>query len=570
MYTVNPNQLRIVTEEDYKFVIILDKNNQWIRMAHMMNWDLIDDVYRDKITVDKGRPPYSSRFAFACGFIRAYKNLSMEETLEELHENPYIAYFAGANRFNDIPDINKSTFEEFVLRFSVDGLSLINDNLCIPEVVTAIRNVDRNEQQSNMGNTNRDPLSSPKGENASPQNISSSGQRGQSSTQPHEAGSARGNSQPEGTAVPCVDAAQGAAAAQQKPNQGGSNQKRNSGSDTVLGVDRSAHHGRMIMTTSVSNKGLLIVDATVAPQDIKYPMDLDLLNRSREHLETAITILWAVVPHDGKMLPYVQKVARKSYLNVSKSKKCSKQKMRTAIGEQLRYVNLALERYAFLRALAGDIKMPKYLEDRLAVIPKVYAQQKEMYDNKTHTCADRIVSLSQPFVRPIYRGKKPLATEFGQKLHLSVVDGFTFLEQTCWSNFNESLDLIDTIEAYKARYGYYPEAVLADEIYRTKKNRDYCKERGIRLSGKPLGRPKKNIEETIKDKQIAYEDSCKRNAIEGRNGNLKRRYSLDRIMCKLDETAKSEACMDLIAMNARHRLKLEDEQRKALEELKWA
>lgn len=33
------------------------------------------------------------------------------------------------------------------------------------------------------------------------------------------------------------------------------------------------------------------MDATVAPADIKYPTDIDLLNKSREHLETAVTIL---------------------------------------------------------------------------------------------------------------------------------------------------------------------------------------------------------------------------------------------------------------------------------------
>ena len=73
---------------------------------------------------------------------------------------------------------------------------------------------------------------------------------------------------------------------------------------------------------------------------------------------------------------------------------------------------------------------PYWLRDRLDVIPKVYAQQKEMHENGTHKCEDRIVSLQQPHVRPINRGKRPNPTEFGQKLHLSVVDGFTYLEKT--------------------------------------------------------------------------------------------------------------------------------------------
>ena len=47
-----------------------------------------------------------------------------------------------------------------------------------------------------------------------------------------------------------------------------------------------------------------------------------------------------------------------------------------------------------------------------------------------------------------------------------------------------------------------------------------------------------------------YRDSCERNVIEGRNGNAKRRFGLDRLFSKLDETAKTEAALILLAMNA--------------------
>ncbi|MBL1208409.1 MAG: transposase [Geminocystis sp. GBBB08] len=42
-------------------------------------------------------------------------------------------------------------------------------------------------------------------------------------------------------------------------------------------------------------------------------------------------------------------------------------------------------------------------------------------------------------------------------------------------------------------WGYYPESIHVDKIYRTKENRKYCQEKGIRMSGPKLGRPKKNI-----------------------------------------------------------------------------
>ncbi|NLT47156.1 MAG: transposase [Clostridiales bacterium] len=62
----------------------------------------------------------------------------------------------------------------------------------------------------------------------------------------------------------------------------------------------------------------------------------------------------------------------------------------------------------------------------------------------------------------------------------------------------------------------YPEAILADAIYRNKENRKYCKKHGIRLSGPKLGRPRKD--EAEKDKQQAYEDSVKRSEVESRHG----------------------------------------------------
>ena len=170
-------------------------------------------------------------------------------------------------------------------------------------------------------------------------------------------------------------------------------------------------------------------------------------------------------------------------------------------------------------------------------------------------CKDRIVSLSQPHVRPIQRGKRPVPTEFGQKLHLSVVQGFTFLEQTCWNNFNESKDLIPTVEAYYRRHGCYPKAVLADRIYQTRENKKYCRKRHIRLSGLPLGR-RKSADLEARLKRQCYRDSCDRNAIEGRIGNCKHRFGLDLIMSKLDETSKTEAALNITAMNVAYRLAL--------------
>ena len=63
-------------------------------------------------------------------------------------------------------------------------------------------------------------------------------------------------------------------------------------------------------------------------------------------------------------------------------------------------------------------------------------------------------------LRPIVRGKKKSSVEFGAKLDISVVDGFTRLDKHSFDAYNESELLEEEIENYRKRYGFYPERVL--------------------------------------------------------------------------------------------------------------
>ena len=150
----------------------------------------------------------------------------------------------------------------------------------------------------------------------------------------------------------------------------------------------------------------------------------------------------------------------------------------------------------------------------LLVCRELYRQQLEMFANRSQWVDDRIVSISQPHVRPIKRGKAGRDTEFGVKLSLSVVGGFSFVDRLSWDNYNESLDLVDQIERYHRRFGFYPESVHVDNIYRTRANRAYCKAHGIRMSGKPLGKPPKHV--SAEDRKQAAADEAIRNQVEGK------------------------------------------------------
>jgi len=102
------------------------------------------------------------------------------------------------------------------------------------------------------------------------------------------------------------------------------------------------------------------------------------------------------------------------------------------------------------------------------------------------------------------------------------------------------------VQRYYQRNGYYPERVLADQIYRTRDNRIYCKTHGIRLSGPKLGRPSSISEH---DKHVEYKDNVDRIKVERAFSLAKRCYSLGLIRTKLEETTLTSIYLSIFVMN---------------------
>jgi transposase, IS5 family len=297
------------------------------------------------------------------------------------------------------------------------------------------------------------------------------------------------------------------------------------------------------------NRGNLILDATCAPADIRYPTDLGLLNQSRKQTEKIIDILYDRLEEKPSKKPVTYRViAKKEYLKVAKKRQPTKKQRRAAIKKQIQYVKKNLKHIEQLELNGAKLE---WLNDQqykmLLVIGTVVEQQSLMYENNQQRVDNRIVSLTQPHVRPIIRGKAGKSVEFGAKLSVSYYNGYVFLDKISWDNFNESGDLKAQAERFKELTGNYPESVHVDQIYRTKDNRAWCKERGIRISGVPLGRPPKNISKETK--QQARSDERFRTHIEGKFGEAKRRFSLNRVMTKLPETSETAMAITFLVIN---------------------
>jgi len=111
-------------------------------------------------------------------------------------------------------------------------------------------------------------------------------------------------------------------------------------------------------------------------------------------------------------------------------------------------------------ALLGD-----KLYRKLLVIQEICHQQWDMYNWKDYQIDNRIVSIDQPHIRPIVRGKAGYTVEFGAKVTIGLVGGCAFVLKADWNNYAESNSLKQALAEYKRIFGFYPKTILADRKY---------------------------------------------------------------------------------------------------------
>ncbi|MGG1614868.1 IS5 family transposase [Paenibacillus sp. FSL K6-2441] len=507
----------------------LDKENRWVQLAGLIPWAHAEKNY-GKFFKDtfRGQHTLSLRMGLGALIIQERMQLTDRETLASISENPYMQYFIGLSGFEMKPPFHHSMMTHFRKRLK-DVLAEINE-IVATEGAKEIQDDDEDDTNGRMGG---------KGKRASKKIAAS--ETAEQQTMFDEVQAHAKASDPASSEHTFLEQAIESANEQMPANEPVSEE----GQESVTEAE----------SPLAPNEGTMMVDATCAPADVAYPTDLNLLNEAREKLEAIIdTLHEPVMGQVPKPRTYREK-ARKQYLAVSKQRRPGPKVIRKAIRRQLGYVGRNLTIIAEQAKAQPLTLLSRKAYRDLLVIHELYRQQLQMYNGRTHQIEDRIVSIHQPHVRPIVRGKAKARVEFGAKIAVSMTKGYAFLDRMSWDNFNESTTLIEAIEKYRSRMGYYPAVVQADQIYRTRENRNFCKQHGIRLSGPALGRPPKEGQ-TSEQRHLAKQDAGQRNAIEGKFGEGKRKYGLGRIRARLAQTSESVITLQLLVMNLERRLRV--------------
>ena len=462
---------------DVPFGVTLDVNNRWVVLAALMPWGKIDEMYSTNFEGKNGQVAKPSRLAFGALYIQRRLDITDEETVAQIWENPSMQFFCGFDTYSIEKPFDPSLMVHFRKRLSENTMKEIAEAVFAEEARKAILTEKKNGDSDENGDNS---------------------------------------------------------------NNEGSNGEEEGGKP----------------------KGTLLLDASCFPSDIHYPTDIGLLNHARELLEVIIDEFWNQLTERQRIAVYnstkprtYRDTARSAYMIYVKKRKNTHDEIRFVIKQQLQYVRRNLDTIESMTGQGSDISaIEEELRKKLETIKEVYRQQKYMYDNKTHSVEDRIVSIAQPHVRPIVRGKAGAPVEFGAKVATARIGGFTFVIHSGYDNFSEGKYLKKTVEEYKRMFGFYPETVIGDNAYTTRDNRKYCKSRGIRLSCRKMGR--KTEEEKEAERKQLYEDTCTRNAVEGDYGVVKRKYGLDRVMTKLYETTLTAISFGFFVKNMERILRL--------------
>ena len=427
----------------------LPKSNRWVQMGDKLPWAEFEKVYNKHLKNDAaGASNRPGRMVIAALIIKHKLNLSDEETILTIQENPYMQYMCGLTEYTDKPIFAPSLFVIIRKRITIDDIN--NLTLELAKKAQSVKKKDDND------------------------------------------------------------------------GDGGGNPAETRPTD-------------------------LKADATCADAEMRYPTDIDLVEDGSRYIDRLLDKVSAI---KGVRKPQNERNRiRAEYLYVIKRKHKGAKLIKNALGRMLPLLYRDILTLLNLIGVDNDTynRLNCTQKRTLQAVIDMYHQQDYMLREGKHTCPDRIVSIHQPHVRPIVRGKAKAKVEFGAKIGVAIVSGYSYIDHHSWDAYNEACDLPVHIDAFEKRFGAKPGRFFGDKIYLNRENRKKLKKDGIEIMGAPLGRPPKNP--TPEQTQRVKIGTSLRNEAEAQFGTGKRVYRANNIRAKLPDTADCWTAMCYFVKN---------------------
>ena len=128
---VRYNSKNQISIENFKtpFQNSLNPENRWAKLSLQIPWDSLAEIYYRNMSKDQGDPCRDARMVIGAMIIKHKLNLSDEETVRQIQENPYMQYFLGFTGFTEEPVFVPSLFVEIRKRLGADKFDEMNKEI---------------------------------------------------------------------------------------------------------------------------------------------------------------------------------------------------------------------------------------------------------------------------------------------------------------------------------------------------------------------------------------------------------------------------------------------------------
>ena len=107
----------------------LSGDNRWIKLAELIPWNELEDVYAAQFCKGFGAPAKPFRMALGALIIKARMGLTDEELVEQIKDNPYLQFFIGLGAFQFSAPFDPSMMVYFRKRLPEAVISDCNERI---------------------------------------------------------------------------------------------------------------------------------------------------------------------------------------------------------------------------------------------------------------------------------------------------------------------------------------------------------------------------------------------------------------------------------------------------------
>jgi transposase, IS5 family len=161
---ISPNQL-VLSGFETPFDQQLTRENRWVKLAELMPWDNIVNLYNSQFVSNEGRPPINGRIVIGAVIIKHMLNLTDKETIFQIQENMYMQYFLGYSSYTNEPPFDSSLFVDIRERLSLPITTAISEIIMKHHFDKSQANV---QEQKNDDDLDREKDAQTKNENEQP------------------------------------------------------------------------------------------------------------------------------------------------------------------------------------------------------------------------------------------------------------------------------------------------------------------------------------------------------------------------------------------------------------------